>query len=562
MDVQTSRSNEHSPDRHSIETLEGRLPAVDRSIVITPAWSRTWEFEESVVPEWVYDAVFYQIYPDRFAIAGENLTPERATEWRNAQRGNYFLGGDLWGAAEKLEQLQDFGITAIYLNPVFISNEPHRYSTVDYKEVDPRLGGRAAFDGFINRAHALGLKVILDGVFNHCGIDFPHFQDALRQGPHSEYFEWFKFHTSVGFELQSNKQLRVAFSNLPASKGYCYECWNGVPTLPFFNHANRDVREFIYDVAQYWIDAGADGWRLDVPEMIKNLSFWREFRQKVHQINPDAYIVGEVWKNARRWLNDSDQFDGVMNYMLGKNILEAVMLDAPPPQIVGDSNYRHLRPQAMDDLVHKLARTLRRYPAQHVLAQMNVMGSHDTPRIFSVLAEDPAGLRMAHTINFIMPGVPCIYYGDELMLTGDHDPGCRAPYPLEIRAEQHEMRQFMQKLISARRQSDALSRGNVALYTGNHEDVAVIARYSEKELVLAFINRGCDDQVVDVNLRGNLSKFEDHKFPRAALNEIPMPRALNDLLGNGANQTVKVQQKEIRKVKIPARNVVLYGGWL
>lgn len=553
----------HSSVDNWIGKLEGNLPRVNRPIDLTPAWSRTLPLENLVVPTWVYDAVFYQIYPDRFAISGEYLTPERTTEWRNAPQGNYFLGGDLWGAAEKLGQLSDLGITAIYLNPVFLSNEAHRYSTVDYKEVDPRLGGRAAFDAFINRAHALGLKVVLDGVFNHCGIDSPQFRDVLQYGRRSEYFEWFRFHDVTWLEGRADRRaLSVGYPDSQALRGYCYECWSGVPTLPVFNHRNVNVREFIYEIGRYWIAAGADGWRLDVADRIKDHSLLREFRCSVREVNPDAYIVGEIWHKANRWLNSSDQLDAVMNYMLAKNILELVMKDQPPTEILADSNYKYLKPQPMDEIFRKMQRILRRYPAQHVLAQLNELGSHDTPRIFSILRQDQAALKMAHTINFIMPGVPCIYYGDELMLSGGHDPGCRAPFPLEIRDEQYQMRKFIQQLIAVRRNANALCRGNVALYKGDHEDIAAVARYTDNELVLAFINRGDDEQVVNLNLMGNLSRFEDHKMSRAALNHVSVPRELNDLLDNAPEDFLAPEGNRIRGVRVPGRSVQLYGGRL
>ena len=201
--------------------------------------------------------------------------------------------------AEHLDYLADLGINAIYFNPIFRSGSNHRYHTHDYYQVDPMLGGNAAFRTLLDAAHARGIRVILDGVFNHASRGFFQFHDILENGPDSAYLDWF---TMKGWPLRPY-----------GSKHPNYQCWWGLSALPKFNTATPAVREFLWGVAEYWIKFGIDGWRLDVPTEIDDDEFWREFRRRVKAANPEAYIVGEIWHDAQRWLG-GDQSDAVMNY--------------------------------------------------------------------------------------------------------------------------------------------------------------------------------------------------------------------------------------------------------
>ncbi len=272
-------------------------------------------------PDWVKDAVFYQIFPDRFAIGGalENK-PANLEPW-DAPPGTFgFKGGDLYGIAERLEYLRDLGITALYLNPIFQSPANHRYHTQDYYRVDPILGGDAAFDQLVQRAHALGIRIVLDGVFNHTGRGFYQFQHALENGSASPYIDWFHFdRTQLGpgrgpYAYPSARRARL-IRRLGSRRALGYDAWWNLPPLPKLNTDTPAVRRFLLDVARYWIARGADGWRLDVPGEIDDDAFWRAFRTAVKQTNPEAYIVGEVWTDAGRWLQ-GDQFDAVMNYVV------------------------------------------------------------------------------------------------------------------------------------------------------------------------------------------------------------------------------------------------------
>ena len=252
-------------------------------------------------PDWVRDAVFYQIFPDRFASSPSVPKPSGIDAWGSVPTFHGYQGGDLVGVAEKLDYLQDLGVTAIYFTPIFQSASNHRYHTHDYSRVDPMLGGDAALKRLLHAAHSRGMRVVHDGVFNHASRGFFQFHDILENGSNSAYLDWF---IVKGYPLYAYDPDRAPN----------YGAWWGLPALPKFNVQTPAVREFLFGVARHWVDFGIDGWRLDVANEIDDDDFWREFRRRVLGCNPETYIVGEVWQDARRWLK-GDMWDAVMNYL-------------------------------------------------------------------------------------------------------------------------------------------------------------------------------------------------------------------------------------------------------
>ncbi|MEL7227914.1 MAG: glycoside hydrolase family 13 protein, partial [Cyanobacteria bacterium J06576_12] len=256
-------------------------------------------------PDWVKHAIFYQIYPDRFARTTRgDLPPEMQIPlepWESAPTQHGYKGGDLWGVAENLDYLKSLGITAIYFTPIFQSASNHRYHTHDYYKVDPLLGGNEAFAELLNAAHERDMKVVLDGVFNHASRGFFFFNDLLENGEASPWRDWWNV---TGWPLDAYAKDETKTN---------YKSWWNIPALPEFNHNNPQPREYIMRVGEYWMRQGIDGWRLDVPGDVDVPGFWEEFRSRIKAINPEAYIVGEIWGDATKWLQ-GDQFDGVMNY--------------------------------------------------------------------------------------------------------------------------------------------------------------------------------------------------------------------------------------------------------
>lgn len=368
-------------------------------------------------PDWVKDAVFYQIFPDRFARSPRTQHARGLTfkPWGSPPEEQGFQGGDLRGIVDKLGYLEDLGVTALYLNPVFSSAANHRYHTFDYFQVDPLLGGNEALRELLDQAHARGMRVVLDGVFNHASRGFWPFHHILENCGNSPYVDWFIIHD-------------WPLHPYCGGEGHAcnYEAWWDLPALPKLNTSNPAVRDYLLDVARYWIGFGADGWRLDVPNEIDDDAFWQEFREVVKAANPQAYICGEIWRDARRWLQ-GDQFDAVMNYTFAW----AAMSFFGAETLRTDYKHDQLTLEPLD--TPAFARVIDRmhglydWAVNH--AQLNLLDSHDMARALWIMGEDESALRLCVLFQMTMPGAPCIYYGDEIGLSSGGDPYCRAAFP-------------------------------------------------------------------------------------------------------------------------------------
>ena len=303
------------------------------------------------------------------------VKPSGLQPWGAPPTHHGYQGGDLRGVIEHLDTLTDLGISAIYFNPVFRSASNHRYHTHDYFQVDPLLGGNEALADLLEAAHGRGMRVVLDGVFNHASRGFLQFNDILENGPESAYLDWFTV---------EDWPLRPYGSKQPN-----YRCWWGNPALPKFNTNTPAVREFLWDVARHWIEFGIDGWRLDVPNEIDDDAFWREFRRRVKAANPEAYIVGEIWGDADRWLQ-GDQFDAVMNYGVARAALGFFAAQT------FDREYRpggfHLQELGARQFVREIERQVKRYPWPIVQTQLNLLESHDTARFITQAGGDRSAL--------------------------------------------------------------------------------------------------------------------------------------------------------------------------
>jgi cyclomaltodextrinase / maltogenic alpha-amylase / neopullulanase len=428
-------------------------------------------------PEWVKMAVFYQIFPDRFARSGRVRPPlahPMLEPWDAEPTFHGFKGGDLFGVIDRLPHLQDLGITAIYFTPVFQSAACHRYHTHDYYQVDPLLGGNGAFRELLQEAHRRGIRIVLDGVFNHASRGFFFFHDVLENGAKSPWLDWWHV----------RKLPLSAYGEIAQDPGYA--CWWDFPALPEFNHANPDVREYIMQVGEHWIREGIDGWRLDVPACVKVPGFWQEFRQRVKRLNPEAYICGEIWTDARPWL-DGAQFDAVMNYLF----TDAVLRFVGGSSINKSFLHYHFKPFAPADAGEYGARIehlLGLYPWEIQLAQMNLLGSHDTARFLSVVQGDRSALELAALLLFTFPGAPCIYYGDEVGMTGGPDPQCRRGYPSQNDWDLNLYEHF-RSLIQLRRQHPALARGQYKTRLTKGK-LYIFERHLGEERVLVAVNTG------------------------------------------------------------------------
>jgi len=426
-------------------------------------------------PNWVKHAVFYQIFPDRFARSAKLVKPSNLEPWDSPPTVEGYKGGDLLGVVEHLDHIQNLGATAIYFTPIFQSASNHRYHTHDYYQVDPLLGGNAAFHTLLDEAHRRGLKVVLDGVFNHASRGFFQFNDILENGPHSPWLDWF---TIEGWPLSPYNGDR------PAN----YTGWIGNRALPKLNTDNPQVREFIMRVAEHWLREGIDGWRLDVPFEITTVGFWQEFRRRVKAINPQAYIVGEIWHDSRQWLQ-GDQFDAVMNYLFTESAIAfAAGPRVLPDQVTGRS-YQPGLALSGGGYADKIDWLLKLYPWEIQLAQLNLLDSHDTARLISIAGGDRASVRLATLLLMTFPGAPSIYYGDEIGLPGTNfDPDTRRTI-LWDRPETWDMQalEYHKQLIAMRHAHPALRTG---AYHRLHadDDSYVFARTCADAALLVAVN--------------------------------------------------------------------------
>ena len=428
-----------------------------------------------VVPLWVRDAVFYQIFPDRFAKSAQVPKPSNLEAWEAAPTTLGFKGGDLLGVVEHLDYLIDLGVNAIYFTPIFQSAANHRYHTHDYFKVDPILGGDPALRTLLDEAQRRGIKVVLDGVFNHASRGFFQFNHILENGKRSPYLNW--------FHVRSYPLYAYDPENQPAG----YDAWWGLKALPKFNTGTAAVREFLLSVARHWVNFGIDGWRLDVPNEIDDDGFWQEFRHVVKSVNPDAYIFGEIWTPAERWLQ-GDQFDAVMNYQFTRACIEFFIGSRGDPALW---SYGFGSPEPTDaaQFAQRIETLLNRYDPAITGVMLNLLGSHDMARFISIAGNDMSALRMATLMLMTYPGAPSIYYGDEIGMKGGRDPANRGAMLWNETRWNKSLRDFTRKVITLRRLHPALHGGAFKTLFAN-ESVLAYARYTDDELFIAMFNVG------------------------------------------------------------------------
>jgi cyclomaltodextrinase / maltogenic alpha-amylase / neopullulanase len=436
------------------------------------------------VPTWVKDSVFYQIFPDRFCNGDSSNDPVNLLPW-NARPTIYgFHGGDLRGAIDRMYYLLDLGINAIYLNPIFLSASNHRYNTVDYFQIDPKLGTKRDFDSLIDVAHRNQIRVVLDGVFNHCGRGFFAFNDILENQAYSPYMDWFHI-----------KQFPLdAYSSGDATS---YIGWWKYKSLPKFNTDNPRVRNYLFSVARYWLEQGIDGWRLDVPNEIDDDSFWDEFRQTVKKTNPEAYLLGEIWDGDPRWVGEH-HFDGLMHYPMRTLILDLLNENINASAFMKAS-----------------IEWLNRFPLENSYAMYTTLGSHDTERVFTLLNKSVEKTKFAYLFLFCYPGVPAIYCGDEIGLEGGRDPDCRRTFPWDESTWNIEIRQWIKSLIRIRKERNSLRRGDYQPLEVTGGNAFAFIREDSKDLTLVVGNSSSQKTRISINLTS--TKFKDQKTVRNIL---------------------------------------------
>ena len=475
------------------------------------AWQVTVYYPSYETPEWLRRGVMYQIFPDRFCRAVREKPmrdeiyfhknwaddPILMPEGEDDNCARDFFGGDLRGIEEKLDYLEGMGVTVLYLNPIFQARSNHRYDTADYRRIDPMLGDEEDFRHLCAAAKKRGIRVMLDGVFSHTGEDSVYFDKLKRHGgrgaycsPDSEYHQWYTFRT------------------YPDD----YDCWWGFHTLPTVNKENEEYRDFMFredGVVRHWLREGASGWRLDVADEL-TMRFLRSLRHAVKTCDAEAAVLGEVWEDAShkeahgemRCYCQGDTLDSVMNYPLREAALDFFTGKADA--------------YALERLIMSQREN---YPAPFYYSLMNLAGSHDRARAVNVLCgktweelppkdrrekrltaeEKKIGLRRyAEMMKLLcaLPGIPCVYYGDEAGMEGGPDPFCRGTFPWGN--EDTELQEKIRKLLWQRRGSRAMQTGTLRIEVIDTDTLRIIREIKNGTDVFG---NAAEDEKVTVEIR-------------------------------------------------------------
>lgn len=403
-------------------------------------------------PDWVRDAIFYQIFPERFRNGDVSNDPPGVADWdRDAPTRDNFFGGDLDGITRSIPYLKDLGVNALYLTPIFAAGSNHKYDTYDYKRIDPGFGTLNTFRRMRAGLKGADIRLVLDAVLNHCGDGFWAFQDVLKRGAASPYLDWFFIDS-----------LPIRFD--PPS----YQTCGGAAFLPKLNVDNPALQAELMRAVLQWTNEGIDGWRLDVPWKAP-LSFWRQFRECVVKANPEAYIVAEVWRGASAWLQ-GDTVHGVMNYRLRQHILDYAAFD-------------HMDAEDFD---YELRQLLDEHGATTPY-HLTLLGSHDTPRIRTVCKGDVGRTLIAVALQMTLPGAPMVYYGDEVGMLGENDPDCRRPMLWDERRWCTPILEATRTLIRLRHAHPALRQGDVRSLRA-FNGVYAYARTMKEDTVIVVLN--------------------------------------------------------------------------
>ena len=425
------------------------------------------EIDRIKTPDWVKKTVWYQIFPERFANGDQSNDPQNTLKWGSAAptRDNYF-GGDLRGIINKLGYLQDLGVTGLYLCPIFTASSNHKYDTIDYFNIDPNFGTKEDFKELVDKAHEHGMKVMLDAVFNHIGDFSMQWQDVVKYGEKSKFAKWFHIHKfPVSYDESNNNEFATNIT---------YDVFANTPHMPKLNTANPEVREYLLNIATYWIkEFDIDAWRLDVANEIDH-HFWQAFYHETHKIKKDFYVVGEVWHSAQKWVGN-DEFDAVMNYPYTETIIQGVIS----------------KDISLTKMVSMLNEQLMLYRDQTNQVMLNSIDTHDTTRLLTLCQGDKKLAQQALTLMFMQPGSPCIYYGTEVGMEGEADPDNRRCMIWNEKLQDQKMLHFMKKLIAIRKEdADVISNGKIKWEVDEQNQLVKLRRFTTDKEIDTIFNFG------------------------------------------------------------------------
>ena len=417
------------------------------------------------VPDWVEDTIWYQIMPDRFCRGDTAPKRMKLKDWedRLTVTGADFYGGDLRGIIQKLPYLKDLGITGIYLLPLFLSDSNHKYDTIDYLKIDPDFGTEEDVRELVETAHAMGIRVMLDAVFNHSGFDFGPWQDVWENGEKSRYFDWFCIN-QIPFARKR--------ASLRDGRFYGFAFLDNMPKL---NTNNPEVVRYFTDLCLHWVnDWNIDGIRFDVGNEISH-SFLKTLHGALKAAKPDLFLLGEIWHDSVQWLQ-GDEYDSVMNYPFFESL----------------HNFWVDSAESAEELMFRMNRVYSLYPEQINRCIFNFLDTHDTMRALTRCG-DPDVFYQQLAVLMTMPGSACIYYGTEIAMPGGHDPDCRRTMPWEA-IEQGEFDTQIQQMKALLRLRKTLpqTKGTEVHwhYDPQHPRLVCYDRPGNQETVRLILNAG------------------------------------------------------------------------
>lgn len=405
--------------------------------------------------DYMSTACFYQIFVDRFYRG--NSTKDSSyinMPWGAVPTPTNFAGGDIAGINDKLDYLQQLGVNALYLTPIFASRSNHKYDTDDYYAIDSMFGTKRELLELVDNAHSQGVKVLLDAVFNHTSDRHQFFVDVVQKGNKSKYYKWF-----------------VIEGDTVDTEAVNYQCFASCGNMPKWNTSNSDVQKYLIDIAIHYITVyNIDGWRLDVSDEVSH-DFWRKFRRAVKDVKPNCVIIGENWHNANSYLQ-GDQYDSIMNYAFTKACLDYFAFDRFSVQ------------QYANKLNHLL--TLNTDTVNSMM--LNLLDSHDTHRFLTRVGGDITKLESALAVLYTFVGVPCIYYGTELGMEGGYDPDSRRTMDWDSVDSNSHIQQITKQLIHIRKKIKAMHGDNIRIYSTG--DVLYIERWNQGSGIRLTLNGG------------------------------------------------------------------------
>lgn len=418
--------------------------------------------------KWLQESIVYQIFVDRFCNGDKSNDPEGTLSWGGSVTHTSMFGGDLRGIIKKLDYIKNLGVNLIYLTPIFKSSSNHKYNTTDYFDIDPQFGTIDDAKELVSKCHEKNMRIVFDAVFNHSGSDFFAFKDVIKNGEKSKYKDWYLIDE---FPVDTEKVNYYTFAD-------------NISDMPKFNPCNEEVQKYLLKVSKFWIEeVGIDGWRLDVCDEVSH-EFWSAFRKEIKSADKDAVSIGEIMHEAGSFLR-GNELDSIMNYPFKNAVVDFFAK-------------RSINAKRFNDILNQN----RAVYMDSISRQMwNLIGSHDTKRFLTECGEKVERMKLAVVFQFSYIGVPYIYYGDEIGISGGEEPLSRKCMVWSNSRQNRDLLNFYKKIIKIRKNNIELVYGNYkCMY--DKDNVLVYKRSYKNKFIIVAINNNYEQKSVELKLQG------------------------------------------------------------